>query len=283
MAIKRFLIQSVSETARANATGQDVSVWDEWWQRQYAGLPLPERIERGVASVEHDPILPYILENLSLGDRVLEAGCGLARFVIYLHRQGYDVTGVDFSQETVRTLLGFDPSLAVEVADVKKLPYADGAFEVYISIGVVEHFEEGPAAALAEAYRVLRPGGRLILQVPCGNLLARFLQRPWDSAWRRVMRTPLVRRMAHRSPRAAERFFQYEYSPREMARFVRAAGFRQERLVPYFHEAGLVAALGLRAVLGTHYRLLPVVIAARGMRCLSPWLTPAHLLVLARR
>ena len=46
------------------------------------------------------------------------------------------------------------------------LPYEDSSISGYLSFGVIEHFIEGPHEALAEAFRVLRPGGIAIITTP---------------------------------------------------------------------------------------------------------------------
>ena len=65
------------------------------------------------------------------------------------------------------------PGLDIREGDVRALPFAAEFFDGYWSIGVIEHFWEGYDAILAEASRVLRPGGFL------------FLTAPWFSPYRR--------------------------------------------------------------------------------------------------
>jgi len=59
-------------------------------------------------------------------------------------------------------------NLEVRSLDVTRLPYPDGTFELITSISVVEHI---PAVeqAIAEMYRCLKPGGRLLLTTDCGQ------------------------------------------------------------------------------------------------------------------
>jgi SAM-dependent methyltransferase len=54
-------------------------------------------------------------------------------------------------------------------ADVLRLPLADNSVSAYLSMGVVEHFEEGPGQALREAARVLKAGGVALVSVPFFN------------------------------------------------------------------------------------------------------------------
>lgn len=63
------------------------------------------------------------------------------------------------------------PSLPVSQGNVLDLYYESGSISAYISMGVVEHFEEEPEESLAEAFRVLEPVGVEIISVPMNNSL----------------------------------------------------------------------------------------------------------------
>jgi exosortase/archaeosortase family protein len=89
------------------------------------------------------------------------------RILQWVAAQGAYVYGVDISEPIVaqaREAFGDQP-LDAAVADIRRLPFADGMFDVVYSMGTIEHFAESEAAVI-EMARVLRPGGRLILGVP---------------------------------------------------------------------------------------------------------------------
>jgi SAM-dependent methyltransferase len=89
------------------------------------------------------------------------------RILQWIGRQGAHVYGIDVSGPIVRqACAAFDghPVYAA-VADVRELPFADGAFDAIYSMGTVEHFPE-TEASVRELARVLAPHGRLILGVP---------------------------------------------------------------------------------------------------------------------
>lgn len=97
------------------------------------------------------------------------------RILQWAERRGARVYGVDISRPTVeRALVEFHGRpLAAAAADVRRLPYRDDQFDAIYSMGTIEHFDDS-AAAVAEMYRVLKPGGRAIVGVP--NLLDPFFR-----------------------------------------------------------------------------------------------------------
>ena len=107
-------------------------------------------------------------------DLILEAGCGQGQLVIALKARGYQVEGIDFAPETVARLNKDFPELSIRLGDVKNIDVEDGAYSVYISIGVVEHALAGPMEFLNEARRVVRPGGLAFVSVPHINFVRRI-------------------------------------------------------------------------------------------------------------
>ncbi|MBI5114991.1 methyltransferase domain-containing protein [Candidatus Poribacteria bacterium] len=98
--------------------------------------------------------------------RILEAGCGLGQIVVALRARGYDAEGVEFSEKTVSMVKQYLGECPIQVGDVRNLDYPDNHFSAYISLGVMEHFEQGPEPILKEAYRVLRDSGYALISVP---------------------------------------------------------------------------------------------------------------------
>ena len=73
-------------------------------------------------------------------------------------------TCIDLFEREIEQWREVDPSLELAVADATRLPYEDDSFDNAICISVIEHIPgEGDSAAMAELWRVLRPGGVLHL------------------------------------------------------------------------------------------------------------------------
>ena len=79
--------------------------------------------------------------------------------------EGTGVQPVQMDVSFTRVKRAVEKSRALLCADGYHLPFADGSFEVVLLIAVLEHTSE-PWRILAEARRVLRPGGRVIMVVP---------------------------------------------------------------------------------------------------------------------
>jgi tellurite methyltransferase len=108
------------------------------------------------------------------GMRVLDAGCGAGRNLVFLLREGFDLWGVDESAEAiaqVRQLAGrLAPRLPADrfrVEQIDALSLATGSIDVVISSAVL-HFARDDAHWLAmvrEMWRVLKPGGMLFARL----------------------------------------------------------------------------------------------------------------------
>src|SRR5579859_3053338 len=129
-------------------------------------------LELNSLSYQHShEVLQTYLPYLDRAKQILEAGCGPGHVVYYLRERNYLTLGIDYAPEAlVKTVQRF-PTLPLHLGDVHTLPYGANTFGAYLSFGVVEHFEHGPLPALHEAYRVLKPGGVLVLTVPHPQLV----------------------------------------------------------------------------------------------------------------
>lgn len=112
----------------------------------------------------HKNVLQFLSSAKEL--RILEVGCGVGDFSLYLSQQGADVTAVDFSSQAIelaiRKAKAQNREVDFRVADAQNLPFENDSFDLIVSCECLEHIP-APQLALNEMYRVLKPSGRLIL------------------------------------------------------------------------------------------------------------------------
>ncbi|MEH1167073.1 methyltransferase domain-containing protein [Micromonospora sp. CPCC 205539] len=107
----------------------------------------------------------------SSGDgRVLDAGCGAGRISRYLTERGCLVQGVDLSSSMVAMARRDHPDLAFTVGSLTELPYPDDEFVgVLLWYSIIHTPPAGLARIFAEATRVLRPTGHLLVGFQAGE------------------------------------------------------------------------------------------------------------------
>jgi len=159
----------------------------EWWQTyfgsqyllEYEPLFALERDRREVARLMD-------LLGLPSGARILDVPCGQGRHAHLLAEAGFDVDGLDYSPQLLKTAKkrGTGPRLRYTRGDMRKLPSRwTGRFDAVINLFTSFGFFTQPSddqRVINEFARVLVPGGLLLFHA--GNrdgIMARFLARDW--------------------------------------------------------------------------------------------------------
>ena len=124
-------------------------------------------------------MLTLRFENLDLkpGDLILDAGAGFGRHAFEAARRGARVVALDYAADEVVTTRNTFAAMAAagEITadrfvsglrgDATRLPFADNTFDCVVTSEVLEHIQ-ADTAAIAELFRVLKPGGVLGATVP---------------------------------------------------------------------------------------------------------------------
>jgi ubiquinone/menaquinone biosynthesis C-methylase UbiE len=127
----------------------------------------------------------YELLELAAGATVVDVGCGTGRAVAELAERGARAIGVDLDPAMLAAARSRFPGIDVRAADAAALPLDDGQARGYRA-DKVYHVLPDPHAALAEARRVLAPGGRIVL-----------LGQDWDTMVIDSDQPELTRRIVH--------------------------------------------------------------------------------------
>jgi SAM-dependent methyltransferase len=174
-----------------------------WEQNPVAAEAIAN--ERGTAAYfqafdalrEADACEPYVVSeaihgySAAKGLKVLDIGCGNGYVLYQYARHGAEVTGVDLTRTAVdlsrmRFALGGLSGDFVEV-DGNNLPFSDQHFDIVCSMGVLHHISD-PRPMVEEMFRVLKPGGRLIVMLyyrySWKNLVLIRLRRLFDPQFR---------------------------------------------------------------------------------------------------
>jgi 2-polyprenyl-3-methyl-5-hydroxy-6-metoxy-1,4-benzoquinol methylase len=119
------------------------------------------------------PII-QIMERQS-ARRVFEVGCGNGAFARCLKRRGFEVCGIDASDDGVFKANKADPTMRLELGSAYQ-PLADrfGRFPVVISLEVVGHLYD-PRLFAHRIYELLEPGGIAIVSTPFHGYLKNVL------------------------------------------------------------------------------------------------------------
>jgi SAM-dependent methyltransferase len=127
-----------------------------------SGLDRARRQARMLAGMLRDVTGPAVIVDLGCGD-------GSALAIAAEHNPAHRFAGIDWSGDALRQAQAAGLTVLRASVSGASLPVADGAADVVIMSELIEHLVD-PDGAVAEARRILRPGGSLMLSTP--NLAA---------------------------------------------------------------------------------------------------------------
>lgn len=120
-----------------------------------------------VRPIVQKPLILEMVGTAPLG-RVLDAGCGTGLYTREWLPRATHVDAFDFNQSAIDRLtrrLGAVKNLTLKQGSATEIPFPDATYDLVTHIEVLEHIEDDKKV-VSELWRVLKPGGRLILSVP---------------------------------------------------------------------------------------------------------------------
>ena len=131
----------------------------------------------------------YCLKNIfsiytpKSGERILDIGCGWGTVNLWLQKHGFDVFSIDYSEKSIEYCRksareqGFDASRFL-VRNGMKTGFKNNSFDVVYLADIVEHlYRKIYLKVIKEVFRVLKPGGKLIIYAPNSTHFLEFLKR----------------------------------------------------------------------------------------------------------
>jgi MPBQ/MSBQ methyltransferase len=173
-------------------TEDEVSVVEAHLREQYRGVFDEQMVEAHlnefVESTLADNLAAVIAAGSGAGGTLLDIGSGYGAFVLSCRRHGLDAVGVELApfeidisrRRLVRAEPATDPTVVFREGNASRLPFPDNAFAIVTLLNVLEHVPDY-RSVLAEAVRVLRPGGRLF--VVCPNYAALRKEAHYHVPW----------------------------------------------------------------------------------------------------
>jgi SAM-dependent methyltransferase len=141
--------------------------------QQYADEPLPDWEENYLNYHAARFLDTIILLGPGQGQRLLDVGAFPGHLTVAAHSLGYQVDGLNGRAESAPSLQKLADRLerygiALVLADVESepFPFPDKQFDVVLASEILEHLHFNPYRLLRESFRVMKPGGRILITTP---------------------------------------------------------------------------------------------------------------------
>lgn len=199
-------------------TDRQRQFWDSYWSDRRATLAA-----RSMTRVLDRIKLEYLLAILPASGMTLEVGAGAGRLSCLLAMAGYRTVCLDISREALRSARRNYETIRMEgqfvAGDGARLPIKDGAFDVVLSTGLLEHFAD-PSPIVRDMVRVLKPGGLFYSDiVPKKFSLFRSLD--WVGDLKRAV-----------TGRGIEKLFERSFTQGEILELLKKQGLVEARVFP---------------------------------------------------
>lgn len=211
------------------------------WFKTWFGSPYYKLLYQHRDDVEAEAFVQRLLDYLqpSPGARMLDIACGEGRFAVQLANRGYDVVGIDISEETIeRAKREERKNLRFFIHDMR-LPfysdYFDYAFNFFTSFGYFDQIEDHHQAAQSFAQELKKHGLLIIDYLNRDNVLANLVKK--ETIVRGDYQFDIERGLEGNHILKTIRFIDGQGTPRKFVE--RVAAFSMADFIHIFRQAGL--------------------------------------------
>lgn len=127
--------------------------------------PLPDWLGRLLGMLVYRDAVPYMHDG-----RILDVGCGGCKYLLAMQSLGWQPQGVEFNPHAVQTCR--DAGLEVFQGELSEAGLDEASFDLVTARHVIEHIPD-PVAFVREIYRIVKPGGMMVLKTPNSAALGR--------------------------------------------------------------------------------------------------------------
>jgi 2-polyprenyl-3-methyl-5-hydroxy-6-metoxy-1,4-benzoquinol methylase len=136
----------------------DLRFWESSWENVQD--TMHKDVYYLIDKIKFEYLIPQLNPNKKL--KIAEVGCGSARLSCFLASCGHDLTCLDYSENALKVakknfkLMGYTGQFVK--GDVRNLPFEDNSYDVIMSTGLLEHFQN-PEIIVQEMVKKLKPEG----------------------------------------------------------------------------------------------------------------------------
>ncbi len=126
---------------------------------------IPDWLGKLMGKCAYKDSIPFTADG-----KLLDIGCGGGKFLLSMKKLGWDAEGVEFNQSACETCR--QSGIKVFHGELMEAGIAEASFHVVTARHVIEHIPD-PSMFVAEIFRILKPGGLMVLKTPNSRALAR--------------------------------------------------------------------------------------------------------------
>ena len=202
-----------------------------------------EATETDEAVMETRRIIDRFNNERGCHPKVLEAGSGNGRVLIYLDRKGYrNIQGIEINEDIVRDLKENYPQINVVAGNILEIPKEFLENDIVLSYGVIEHFVTGLEHPMHQMYNCIKNDGYAVIGVPCLNFFRNIL-RVFDKETRRFMKKGNYK---YHVWLLDGKFYEYHLTRKQFRNECEKAGFNILKHIPLQNELGIMHLINPR-------------------------------------